>query len=40
MKTVHDIMKEILTGFYPKTETGFIMLSIAWKAVYEWRWMP
>lgn len=37
MKTIPDIMKAIISGLIPKTNTGIIMELIAYSMVYDGR---
>lgn len=37
MKTITDIMKEIIGGLMPRTETGCIAAMIALCMAYDWR---
>ena len=37
MKTVEDIMKAIICGLMPRSDTGFIMALISMDMVYDWR---
>ena len=37
MKTVTDIIREIIGGLMPRSDTGFIMALISLDMVYDWR---
>ena len=37
MKTLHEIMRAIISGIAPRSETGIIMELMSYNMAYDWR---